>query len=567
MFLLLNIYRYRPSEEQCLTLLQELSSCPITIDNANVAKQLVDLLKGNVMAISCAAVTMGILQPKGHNYDDYVQLLGQHDEGAIEMYINEIVKSNTMMRHCLDFVANLHSTCPIPIPVILRHLQHPVYHVSLQQALPSTDNMTNQITEQQLPWYQLTNIKKWWQRLDQMFQSPTVTNDPPQAFYSPLFSYQDNKRTGVKLLYHSSSIHQITQHLYLEHTVPMIEQEALEAARSQSQLSWFSSWRGFDDTEALCDYRRQLPGIASSTELGNSGVMASKEYSGDLSYAHYQQLTEHYHRILHSVTETHNCVADTPSGIDNDLFHLTIQAHMMPHLEYLLTLDPVSPRDKARLLESLALGHMMVRHTHHVALHLYEQALKKWEGLNGNLHPLVAHVTKEIANVYSIMDQPDKSLNLLEKAVDIYKQKQQFLTNKQLLQQAECFSSLAIICGNLGDKKRARKLIEDALALYEKVTIATEGNISNHYKYQIASLMTDLGHVLLHLGQLPLAKKYLDMAYMSHRNLHGDSHSEVARCVNVQSIMYALLGDGEESKRLRQEAALINNKLKIIPLL
>ena len=141
------------------------------------------------------------------------------------------------------------------------------------------------------------------------------------------------------------------------------------------------------------------------------------------------------------------------------------------------------------------------------------------------------------------------------------------MTNKQLFQQAECFSSLAIICGNLGDKKRARKLIKDALALYEKVTIATEGNISNHYKYQIASLMTDLGHVLLHLGQLPLAKKYLDMAYMSHRNLHGDSHSEVARCVNVQSMMYALLEDGEKSKRLRQEAALINNKLKIIPLL
>ena len=564
--MLLCIYHYRPTEEQCFTLLQQLSSRPITKDNINVAKQLINSLNGNPMAISCAAITIATLSPKDCDYDDYVQLLRQHNQGAVEMYINEVIGDNAMLRHSLDFVASLHSTYPIPIPVLIRHLQHPEYHVTIQQALPSTDDISNEITEQ-LPWYQV-DIKKWWQRIGQIFQPlPTVNDEPPHGLYSPLFSYQDNKRTGVQLLYHSNRVHQMIQHLYLEHTVPIIEQEALEAARGQSQLGWFSSWRGFDETEALCCYRRQLPGIVSSTELGNSGAMTTKEYSGDVNYAHYQQLIEHHHRILKSVTDTHNCVTDTPIVNNKDLFCLTIQAHLIPHLEHLLTVDRMSPRDKARALESLALGHMMVRHTHHTALQLYEQALKKWEGLNGSVHPLVAHVTMEMANVHSIMDQPEKSLWLLEKAVDIYKQKQQSLTNKQLLQQAECLSSLAIVCGNHGNKKRARKLIEDALALYEKVTIATEGNISNHYKYLIASLMTDLGHVLLYLGELPLAKKYLDMANMSNRNLHGDTHNELARCLNIQSIMYALLGDREESRRLRREAGVIENKLQVIPVL
>ena len=548
-------------------MLHELSSHPITKDNISVARQLIDSFNGNPMAISCAAVTMTMLPLKDHDYDGYVQLLRQHNKGAIEMYINEVIRDNAMLRHSLDFVASLHSTYPTPLPILIRHLQHPGYHVAIQQSLPSADDTANEITEQ-LPWYQLVGIKKWWERIGQMFQPlPADDDELPHGLYSPLFSYQDNKRTGVQLLYHSNRVHQMIQHLYLEHTVSMMEQEALETARGQSQLGWFTSWRSFDDTEALCCYRRQLPGIASSTELGNSGAMTTKEYSGDVSYAHYQQLIEHHHRILNSVTDTHNCVTDTPSIGDKDLFHLTIQAHLIPHLEHLLTVDHVSPRDKARILESLALDHMMVRHTHHTALQLYEQALKKWEELNGSEHPLVAHVTKEIANVYSIMDQPEKSLWLLEKAIDIYKQKQQLLTNKQLLQQAECLSSLAIVCGNRGDKKRARKLIEDALALYEKVTIATEGNISNHYKYQIASLMTDLGHVLLYLGELPLAKKYLDMANMSNRNLHGDTHHELARCLNIQSIMYALLGDREESKRLRQEAGVIENKLQVIPVL
>ena len=94
---------------------------------------------------------------------------------------------------------------------------------------------------------------------------------------------------------------------------------------------------------------------------------------------------------------------------------------MIPHLEHLLMVDRVSPRDKARALEELALAHMMIRHTHHTALQLYKQALNKWEGLNGSAHPLVAHVIKEIGNVYNIMDQSEKSLQLMEKAVAIYK--------------------------------------------------------------------------------------------------------------------------------------------------
>lgn len=517
------------------------------------------------MAIGCAAITMATMQPTEHVYDNYVKLLQQRGQGTIEIYIDEVVKDSPLLRHSLDFIASLHSTYPIPVPVLIRHLQHPSYHVTIQQTKPSGDDTANEITEQ-LPWYRRMDIKHWWHQIGQIFQPLSVViDDPPHGLYSPLFSYQDNKRTGVKLLCHNN--HQMIQHLYLEHTVPLMEQEALERAKEQAKQGWFSSWRSFDDTEALCCYRRQLPGIASSAELGNSGAITAKEYSGNLSYAHYQQLIEHYHRILNSVTDTHNCDTDIPSVNDKDLFYLTIQAHMIPHLDHLLTVDHVSPRDKARALESLALTHMMVRHTHHTALQLYEQALRKWEWLNGSAHPLIAHVTTEIANVYSIMDKPEQSLRLMEKSVDIYKQNKHLLTNKQFLQQAECLSSLAIVCSNHGDKKRARKLIEDALALYEKVTIATEGNISDHYKYQIASLMTDLGHVLIYLGELSLAKKYLDMANMSHRNLHGDTHSELARCLNIQSIMYALLGDREESKRVRKEAGGIENKLQVIPLL
>ena len=301
---------YRPSEGQCFDLLQQLSSHDITDDNIAVARQLADMLDGNPLAISCAAVTM---VTNGHTYSDYVQLLRQQDQGATEIYINEVVKHDPFLRHSLDFIASLHSTYPIPIPVLLRHLKHPEYHVAMQQANPSTNDISNEITEQ-LPWYRQVDVKKWWQLIGQIFQPvvSVVNNGPPNGLYSPLLGYQDNRRTGVPLVYHGNRVHEMTKHLYLEHTVQLMEQEALQRAKEQSHQGWFSSWRGFDEVEALHCYRRQLPGIASSFELGNSGAMTTNEYKGDVSYAHYQQLVEHSHRIMNSVTDTHNCVTDTP---------------------------------------------------------------------------------------------------------------------------------------------------------------------------------------------------------------------------------------------------------------
>ena len=82
------MYHYRPSEGQCFDLLEQLSSHDIADDNIAVARQLADMLYGNPLAISCVAVTMAT---NGHTYSDYVQLLRQQDQGATEIYINEVV--------------------------------------------------------------------------------------------------------------------------------------------------------------------------------------------------------------------------------------------------------------------------------------------------------------------------------------------------------------------------------------------------------------------------------------------------------------------------------------------
>lgn len=552
---------YRLPGDKGVQLMTELSSNPITEQDIIVARQLVDMLDHNPLAISCAAVTMATMTG-GDRYNRYMTLLQQHKGNVFDLYSKHAVDNDGKLRHVFDLVSSLHSSYPIPVPVLVRHLQHPEYHVKL--TTPTT--AINQINQSDV---------QWWQRIGQIFQPVTLpVGESPVRLTCPLLSYQDNKRTGVCLLYHSNQLHKDPiQKFYLKHTVPLLEEEALQVAKSQSEQSWFSNWRGFNKEEALDYYRRQLPGIASSLENGNSGAMTTNRYPKDhtISYHSYQQLLAHYHRVLDSVTDTvRSNVAGyvTTSDItaNKELVQLAVLANTIPHLDHLLTVHHVSPSDQARCLQLLALGDVMVRHTPYTALQLYEQAATKWEGLNGKTHPLVAHVTSEMANVYNSIEESNKSHDLLEKASNIYHGNKARLTNKQLLDYADCLAALAMSCGNNGDKSRARQLIEEALVMYEQVTVATGGSISDHHKSQIASLMTDLAHVLIYLGELPRAKKYLDMANAAHRNLHGDTHAELARCLNLQSVLFSLHGDRDESRRVREEAGVIQNKLQVIPL-
>ena len=542
-----------------LQLLAELSSTPITEKDDVVARQLVDKLGHNPLAISCAAITMATMNGDDR-YNRYMELL-QQEGNVFGLYSKHVVDIDGKLRHVFDLVCGLHSSYPIPVPVILRHLQHPEYHVEVT----TPTNTANQISS--------GDDALWWQRIGQIFQPVTLPmGEPPIGTLCPLLSYQENKRTGVSLLYHNNQLHKDPiQQRYLNNTVPLFEEEALQAAKSQSEQSWFRGWRGFNKEEVLESYRRQLPGIGSSLEQGNSGAMTTSQYSRDhmISYPSYQHYLAHYHRVLDSVTDTvHNDVIGYVTVMGGDvtmeLAQLAVLAHMMPHLEYLLTVDHVSPCDQARSKQLLALGHVMVRHTPYTALGLYEQVLHKFEELNGRTHPVVAHVISEMANTYNSIEQSDKSHDLLEKAANIYHGSKTQLTNKQLLEYAECLSALAMSCSNHGDKKRARQLIEEALVIHEQVTMATGGNISDHHKSQIASLMIDLAHVLIYLGELPRAKKYLDMADAAHRNLHGNTHPELARCLNLQSVLFSLHGDRDESRRVRDEAGIIQNKLQVI---
>ena len=135
--------------------------------------------------------------------------------------------------------------------MLLRHLKHPKYHVAMEQANFSTNDISNEITGQ-LPWYWQVDVKKWWQLIAWSDFQPVVSvvnNGHPNGLYSPLLGYQDNRRTGVPLVYHGNRVHEMTKHLYLEHTVQLMEQEALQRAKEQSHQGWFSSWRDFDEVK------------------------------------------------------------------------------------------------------------------------------------------------------------------------------------------------------------------------------------------------------------------------------------------------------------------------------
>ena len=69
--------------------------------------------------------------------------------------------------------------------------------------------------------------------------------------------------------------------------------------------------------------------------------------------------------------------------------------------------------------------------------------------------------------------------------------------------------------------------------------------------------MIDLSHAYLTLGQLVIAKKHIELAVDAARSVYGEKHPELARALNVKSIAYAMMGDKEESRKLRQEAGTV----------
>lgn len=127
---------------------------------------------------------------------------------------------------------------------------------------------------------------------------------------------------------------------------------------------------------------------------------------------------------------------------------------------------------------------------------------------------------------------------------------------------ASSLAMLGLVYASLEERGRCCETLEKALALFQ--TLPSTGEVPKKQRRLVATTVTDLGHAYLSTGDLVSAKRYLDLASVAQRGIHGDDHPEVARTLNVLSIVHSLLGDSDKSKELRREAGKIQSRLQLI---
>ena len=196
----------------------------------------------------------------------------------------------------------------------------------------------------------------------------------------------------------------------------------------------------------------------------------------------------------------------------------------------------------------------------------YEDIIAKQKRVFGSGSQVVARTMTDLADFkYSFRDVIGAHQLLLASLGLLEKVQARYADEEYKFDVGLTYTSLAYVYDDLGDKQKCKDLLERALGAYQ--TMPKDGQVSNRQRKLVASSLINIAHAYLSLGDLVMAKKYIDLASVAHQNLYVDAHPESVRAMNVSSNIYALLGDKSESIRLRMEAGKIKAKLDSKPLL
>ena len=175
---------------------------------------------------------------------------------------------------------------------------------------------------------------------------------------------------------------------------------------------------------------------------------------------------------------------------------------------------------------------------------------------------MTANVLTAMAEVHYHKGGYQEAESLLKQAISIHESiLPRLKTPEQSTDHASSLSHIGLVFAAMGDKQACCKSLEQSLTMYQSIPV--EGDITKTQRKLVASTVTDLAHAYIMLADTIAAKKYLDLAIIAQRGIHGNYHPEVSRTLNVLSIVHALMGDNPESKGVAREAGEIQKELAL----
>lgn len=587
----------RLSHDQGMDLFCKLSDIHGTSEEST---QLLESLHCHPLAVALAAATIKIYQsfiessPERVNsnvismYRDLLKqssITGDVLNVVLSLYLEAVV-TDERFRHTFDLLGSCDLTHPLPVSVIVRHLGSPFFKISKESLAPPPIDTAIQM--QKLTGVNPNEKKSYFAQIKAMLPFTSGKGPSPSEIAAvlatsedgvsylrecPLLSFKSYRSSGFEYVQVHQSCHDQLSRLFTKYTVPKLDTDGLTSEHAQfNHSAWFRKYRSFDSQQALENFHRSLPGISErgvltkdefdkqsslSTSVIETGTKSSDFNS--LGYFDYQHLVSHYHRVLETLS-------DEVKAAGNDASDTLLRRHLYPHIKRVSRYPLLSETDSLLCSYGLvSIETALMKTNYQESFKKFESVLSKQKEILGERNQTVAHTLVDMANLKYSQSLFSEAKNLLECSLSIYEKTSTKQATKDFpLEIGLAYSSLALVSSSLGEKQRCAELLEQALGAYQ--TVSPDGAVSKRQRKLVSSCLTDVSHAYLALGNVAMAKKYIDLSVLAHRNLYLDGHPETIRTLNVSSIVYSLLGDKTESQKLRGEAGKLKAQSESQPL-
>ena len=556
---------------EAMSLLQKLS--PSTDFSSVSSHTLSPLLSSPPLALALAASTVNLYaaslerdaspEPHPSALAEYLGLLEECVRDApasditaacMHLYV-EAAATQPRVLHTFDLLAMLDMAEPVPASAVDRHLSSSFYQ------LPPLEPPTPLDNPQQNP----ENLS-YFAQLKQLL--PFGNKSPPAALplggfdrlhflrHCPFISFRKYSKEGFELLQvHSTATEELSRQ-FLERTVPALEQAYVKEAEEKfNTTAWFRQYRTFDAEKTLSQYRGSLPGLAAAGVLTHEQYQKYQTAGGrGLPYSSYLHLISHHHCIISSIISELKILDD---GFASTQFSRYIE----PHLSHLGSAWTTSQCDRVMCSYGLASVSSAISPDTDSTVAQYQAVLEEQRAVLGSQHPALARTLTDMAGLLFARQDVTGARNLLESALQIYQKIPPKARKPEVnLDLGLAMTSLAVVGSSQGEKVLSRELLEQALGLYQ--TMPEGGEVSIHQRRLVATTLTDLAHAYLTLGNLVVAKKYIELSVMAQPSVFPEGSEETVRALTVAGTVYALLGDRRESQRVGAEAGKHRVKLE-----
>lgn len=563
---------FRLDVEQSVELVEKISGLQVVPS----VFPLLEILEYNAMSIALAASTIKInhslLEDSGletivDSYKGFLMKNGSDiQQAAINVYCEAAV-SDYRVRHVFDFLGSSDLKYPLLLSALPIHLSLD-FHGLPEEALapPALDPILANLkaTDDGSFWSRIRSVIPFLQPSkpsDKDLSEAITASQDEVAFIrqSPLLSF---KCSGdLECVTVNSAAHHKILELFSDSTAAKLDEDFLSKESNDFEhTSWFKSYRAFDSKKSLRQFHRRLPGLSSPGVFTEAQFAKRQSSPADdstatnlkkMDYSKYVHAVSHYHRVLTSLVTTLR-------SVKGELKENFMKMCLMPHIKAVRDFPYVSESDK--LTADIALLIDESNSASNDKITVFENLIAKQKALLGTKSVEVAYSLVGLAHLQLSLNNASPAKELLQHALSIYNQVPAHLQHRTFaLDACHALSSLGLACGQLGEKEKSKDFYDQALATAQSVP--PSGRVGLQQRKLVASLLVSVTHAYLCLGDLPVAKKYSELATMMLQSVYPQGHEEMVRLLNVRSVVSALMGDREESSKSRMEASKLKAKI------